>query len=69
MDTITITLPEVKVKIPVKNLTFDILENMIFEILQNIARKIFEKVITDIDNDYIPKTNYLIQHILLKQQI
>ena len=50
MDTITITLPEVKVKIPVKNLTFDILENMIFEILQDIARKIFEKVITDIDN-------------------
>ncbi|MBA7538900.1 ISLre2 family transposase ISCde3 [subsurface metagenome] len=50
MDTITITFPEVKVKIPIKDLTFDILENMLFEILQNIARRVFEKVITDIDN-------------------
>ena len=50
MDTITITFPEVKVKIPIKGLTFDILENMLFEILQNIARKVTEKAITDIDN-------------------
>ena len=50
MDTITITFPKVKVKIPIKGLTFDILENMLFEILQNIARKVFEKAITDIDN-------------------
>ncbi|MGB6370813.1 MAG: hypothetical protein WBF68_07250 [Atribacterota bacterium] len=50
MDTITITFPEVKVKIPIKDLTFDILENMLFEILQNIARKVFEKAITDIDS-------------------
>jgi len=50
MDTITITFPEVKVKIPIKGLTFDILENMLFEILQNIARKVFEKALTDIDN-------------------
>ena len=50
MDTITITFPEVKVKIPIKDLTFDILENMLFEILQNIACKVFEKAITDIDN-------------------
>ena len=50
MDTITITFPEVKVKIPIKGLTFDILENMLFEILQSIARKVFEKAITDIDN-------------------
>ena len=50
MDTITITFPEVKVKIPIKGLTFDILENMLFEILQNIARKVFEKAITDVDN-------------------
>jgi len=49
MDTITITFPEVKVKIPIKGLTFDLLENMLFEILQNIARKVFEKAITDID--------------------
>jgi len=50
MDTITITFPKVKVKIPIKGLTFDILENMLFEILQNIARKVFEKAITDVDN-------------------
>ena len=49
-DTITITFPQVKVKIPIKGLTFDIIENMLFEILQNIARKVFEKAITDIDN-------------------
>ena len=50
MDTITITFPGVKVKIPLKGLTFDILEDMLFEILQNIARKVFEKALTDIDN-------------------
>ena len=49
MDTITITFPGVKVKIPIKGLTFDNLEDMIFEISQNIARKVFEKAITDID--------------------
>jgi hypothetical protein len=49
MDTITITFPQVKVKIPIKGLTFDILENMLFEILQNIARRVFEKAITDVD--------------------
>jgi len=47
MDTITITFPEVKVKIPIKDLTFDILENMLFEISQNIARKVFEKALID----------------------
>jgi len=52
MDTITITFPQVKVKIPIKGLTFDILEDMLFEILQNIARKVFEKAITDVD-DYL----------------
>ena len=50
MDTITITFSEVKVKIPIKGLTFDILEDMLFEILQSIARKVFEKAITDIDS-------------------
>src|SRR5665648_585072 len=50
MDTITITFPKVKVTIPIKGLTFDILENMLFEILQNIARKVFEKALTDIDD-------------------
>jgi len=52
MDTITITFPQVKVKIPIKGLTFDSIEDMIFEISQNIARKVFEKAITDID-DYL----------------
>ena len=50
MDTIAITFPEVKIKIPIKGLTFDILENMLFEILQNIARKVFEKALTDVDD-------------------
>jgi len=50
MDTITITFPKVKVKIPIKGLTFDNIEDMLFEISQNIARRVFEKVITDIDN-------------------
>ena len=50
MDTITITFPQVKVKIPIKDLTFDNIEDMLFEILQNIARRVFEKAITDIDS-------------------
>jgi len=50
MDTITITFPKVKVKIPIKGLTFDNIEDMIFEILQNIACRVFEKALTDIDN-------------------
>ena len=38
MDTITIIFPEVKVKIPIKDLTFDIIENMIFEISKAYSR-------------------------------
>jgi len=52
MDTIAITFPQVKVKIPIKGLTFDNIEDMIFEISQNIARRVFEKALTDID-DYL----------------
>ncbi|MDD5638195.1 MAG: UPF0236 family protein, partial [Atribacterota bacterium] len=48
-DMITITFPEVKVEIPVKDLTFDTLENLIFDIIQAIARKVFTKVLSDID--------------------
>jgi len=51
-DTITITFPQVKVNIEIKDLTFDSIEDMIFEILQSIARKVFEKAITDVD-DYL----------------
>jgi hypothetical protein len=50
MDTITITFPQVKVKIPIKGLTFDNIEDMLFEILQNIARKVFEKALPNIDS-------------------
>jgi len=52
MDTIAITFPQVKVKIPIKGLTFDNIEDMIFEISQNIACRVFEKALTDID-DYL----------------
>ncbi len=52
MNTIAITFPQVKVKIPIKGLTFDSLEDMIFEISQNIACRVFEKALTDID-DYL----------------
>ena len=48
-DMITITFPQVKVEIPVKDLTFDTLENLIFDIIQAIARKVFTKVLSDID--------------------
>jgi len=51
-DTITITFPQVKVNIEIKDLTFDSIEDMIFEILQSIARKVFEKALTDVD-DYL----------------
>jgi hypothetical protein len=50
MDTITITFPQVKVKIPIKDLTFDNIEDMLFETSQNIACRVFEKAITDIDS-------------------
>jgi len=50
IDTITIIFPEIKIKIPIKDLTFDILENMFFEISQNTIRRVVEKAITDIDN-------------------
>ena len=48
-DMITITFPEVKIEIPIKGLTFDILENMIFDIIQKIAQRVFTKVLSDID--------------------
>jgi len=47
---ITITIPQVKVEIPLKGLTFDTLENLIFDIIQAIARKVFTKVLFDIDD-------------------
>ncbi len=49
-DTITITIPQVKVEIPLKGLTFDILENLIFDIIQKIAQMVMSKALTDIDD-------------------
>jgi len=48
-DMITITFPQVKVEIPIKDLTFDTLENLIFDIIQKIAQMVFTKVLSDID--------------------
>jgi len=48
MDTITITIPQVKIEIPIKGLTFDTLENIIFDIMQKIAQIVFAKVLADI---------------------
>jgi len=48
-DTITITIPQVKLEIPIKGLTFDSLENMIFEIIQKIAQIVFSRALSDID--------------------
>jgi len=59
MDTIAITFPQVKVKIPIKGLTFDNIEDMIFEISQNIACRVFEKALTDID-DYLRNKRWFI---------
>jgi hypothetical protein len=49
-DTITITIPQVKIEIPIKGLTFDTLENMIFDIIQKIAQMVFTKALADIDS-------------------
>jgi hypothetical protein len=49
-DMITITFPEVKIEIPMKGLTFDILENLIFDMIQKIAQMVFTKALADIDH-------------------
>jgi hypothetical protein len=49
-DTITITIPQVKVEIPIRGLTFDTLEKLIFDIIQSIACKVFSKALADIDS-------------------
>ena len=49
MDTITITIPEVKIEIPIKGLTFDFLENMIFDIVQEIAQIVMSKALSEVD--------------------
>ncbi len=49
MDTITITIPQVKIEIPIKGLTFDTLENMIFDIMQKIAQRVMSKALSEVD--------------------
>ena len=50
MDTITITFPQVKVKLDISNTNFNTLENMAFDITQRIGRKVLEKALYDIDD-------------------
>ena len=50
MENITITFPEVKVKITKGEFNFNILEGLVFEIIQQIGRKVLEKTLFDIDN-------------------
>jgi len=50
MDTITITIPKVKINLPFDGITFASLEHMVFDILQQIGRKVLEKALADIDS-------------------
>lgn len=49
MDTISITFPEVKINLPLDEITFDTLEQMVFDITQRIGRKALEKALSDTD--------------------
>lgn len=49
MDTISITFPEVKINLPLNDITFDTLERMVFDITQRIGRKALEKTLSDTD--------------------
>ena len=50
MDTISITFPQVKINVPLNDITFDTLEQMVFDITQRIGRKVIEKTLGDIDD-------------------
>ncbi len=50
MDTISITFPEVKVNLPINEITFDTIEQMVFDITQEIGRKTIEKALGDTDD-------------------
>lgn len=50
METITITLPQVKVNLPIEDITFDTLENTVFDINRQIGQKALEKALYDIDD-------------------
>lgn len=49
MDTISIAFPEVKINLPLDEITFDTLEQMVFDITQRIGRKTLEKALSDTD--------------------
>ncbi len=49
MDTITITIPRVKINLDISDVTFDTLENIVFHAVQQIGRKTLEKALFDID--------------------
>lgn len=50
MDTITITIPQVKINLNINDITFDTLENTVFNTTQAIGRKALEKTLFDIDD-------------------
>lgn len=49
MNTITITIPQVKINLNINDITFDTLENTVFNTTQAIGRKTLEKTLFDID--------------------
>jgi hypothetical protein len=50
MNTIAITFPQVKINLPLDEITFDTLEQMVFDITQAMGRKAIEKTLGDIDD-------------------
>ena len=49
METIAITIPQVKINLSSNDITFDTLENTVFNTIQAIGRKTLEKALFDID--------------------
>lgn len=49
MNTITLEFKPVKIKIPVENLTLEVLEEMIFDIRQQLGKTAFVKALSDYD--------------------
>lgn len=58
MNTITITIPHVKLNLNIDGLSFDTLEQMVFDITQRIGRKVLERAIYDIDDHLRDKRPY-----------
>jgi hypothetical protein len=50
MDTITITIPAVKINIPFEDVTFDTLEQSVFDTVYDIGRKAMVNALMDVDN-------------------